>query len=96
MESDFEKLKGVSEVVSGFTSGEITNPTYPGNHKGHYEAVEITYDPDVVDYEGILKHYWVNIDPFDAKGRFCNKGSSYLSAVFVSTKKEQLLAEQPK
>jgi len=96
MESDFEKLKGVSAVVSGFTGGEIVNPTYLGNHKGHYEAVEITYDAEVVDFEGILKHFWVNIDPFDAKGQFCDKGSSYLSAVFVSTEKERLLAEQSK
>jgi peptide-methionine (S)-S-oxide reductase len=96
MESDFEKLDGVSAVVSGFTGGKIPNPTYLGSHEGHYEAVEITYDPDVVDYQDILKHYWVNIDPFDAKGQFCDKGSSYLSAVFVSTEKERLLAEQSK
>lgn len=96
MESDFEKLDGVSEVVSGFTGGEISNPTYRGNHEGHYEAVEITYDPDVVDYQGILDHYWVNIDPFDAKGQFCDKGSSYLSAVFVANEAERLLAEKAK
>ncbi|MFT5811873.1 MAG: peptide-methionine (S)-S-oxide reductase [Rubritalea sp.] len=96
MESDFEKLDGVSEVVSGFTGGEIPNPTYLGNHKGHYEAVEITYDPDVVDYQGILDHYWVNIDPFDARGQFCDKGGSYLSAVFVANEEERLLAEKSK
>lgn len=96
MESDFEKLNGVSEVVSGFTGGEIPNPTYRGNHEGHYEAVEITYDPDVVDYQGILDHYWVNIDPFDAKGQFCDKGSSYLSAVFVANAEQRLLAKQSK
>jgi len=96
MESDFEKLDGVTSVVSGFTGGKIPNPTYLGNHEGHYEAVEITYDAEIVNYEGILKHYWVNIDPFDAKGQFCDKGSSYLSAVFVSTVEERLLAEQSK
>tara|TARA_B110000211_G_C13998365_1_gene517245 strand:- start:317 stop:925 length:609 start_codon:yes stop_codon:yes gene_type:complete len=96
MESDFEKLEGVSDVVSGFTGGEIPNPTYRGNHDGHYEAVEITYDPAVVDYQGILDHYWVNIDPFDASGQFCDKGSSYLSAVFVANKQQKLLAEQSK
>jgi peptide-methionine (S)-S-oxide reductase len=96
MESDFEKLEGVSEVVSGFTGGEIPNPTYRGNHEGHYEAVEITYDPDVVNYQGILDHYWVNVDPFDAKGQFCDKGSSYLSAVFVANAEERRLAEQSK
>ena len=96
MESDFEKLEGVSNVVSGFTGGEIPNPTYRGNHDGHYEAVEITYDPAVVDYQGILDHYWINIDPFDASGQFCDKGSSYLSAVFVANKQQKLLAEQSK
>jgi peptide-methionine (S)-S-oxide reductase len=96
MESDFEKLDGVSGVVSGFTGGEIPNPTYRGNHEGHYEAVEITYDPAVVDYQGILDHYWVNIDPFDAEGQFCDKGSSYLSAVFVANEEERSLAQKSK
>ncbi|MEH6443659.1 MAG: peptide-methionine (S)-S-oxide reductase MsrA [Oceanospirillaceae bacterium] len=96
MESDFEKLKGVSEVVSGFTGGEIANPTYRGNHQGHYEAVEITYDPAVVSYQDILDHYWVNVDPFDARGQFCDKGSSYLSAVFVANAQEKALAEKSK
>jgi peptide-methionine (S)-S-oxide reductase len=94
MESDYESLKGVSEVVSGFTGGTLKNPTYNGNHTGHYEAVEITYDPRVVDYQGILDHYWVNIDPFDDRGQFCDKGHSYLSAVFVATDEERKLAEK--
>ncbi|WP_235591421.1 peptide-methionine (S)-S-oxide reductase, partial [Pseudoalteromonas sp. H71] len=64
MESDFEKLEGVTDVISGFTGGKIKNPTYNGNHKGHYEAVEITYKPSIVSYQEILNHYWVNIDPF--------------------------------
>jgi peptide-methionine (S)-S-oxide reductase len=96
MESDYESLPGVSDVVSGFTGGTMNNPTYKGNHSGHYEAVEITYDPKVVDYKGILDHFWVNIDPFDDKGQFCDKGHSYLSAVFVASDEERLLAEQSK
>ena len=94
MESDFEALHGVSEVVSGFTGGELINPTYNGDHTGHYEAVEITYDPEIVSYQGILDHYWVNIDPFDSRGQFCDKGHSYLSAVFVATAEERALAEK--
>jgi len=94
MESDFEKLEGVTDVISGFTGGTLKNPTYNGNHKGHYEAVEITYDPEKVSYKELLEHYWVNIDPFDAKGQFCDKGSSYLSAIFVANKTEKKLAEQ--
>ena len=96
MEADFDALKGVSNVVSGFTGCSLKNPTYNGNHSGHYEAVEITYDPAVVDYQGILDHYWVNIDPFDARGQFCDKGHSYLSAVFVATDEERKLAEKSK
>ena len=96
MESDFEKLKGVTEVVSGFTGGTLENPTYSGNHTGHYEAVEITYDPNIVTYQGLLDHFWVNIDPFDARGQFCDKGFSYLSAVFVADEKERELAELSK
>ena len=93
MESDFEKLKGVSDVVSGFTGGTIKNPTYNGNHKGHYEAVEITYDPKVVTYKQLLDYYWLNIDPFDARGQFCDKGHSYLSAIFVANEEERKIAE---
>jgi len=96
MEADYESLPGVSDVVSGFTGGTLKNPTYNGNHAGHYEAVEITYDPKVVDYQGILDHYWVNVDPFDDRGQFCDKGHSYLSAVFVANDEERKLAQQSK
>jgi peptide-methionine (S)-S-oxide reductase len=93
MESDFEKVEGVADVVSGFTGGTLINPSYEGDHTGHYEAVEITYDPDKISYEKLLEHYWVNIDPFDAKGQFCDKGHSYLSAIFVANESERALAE---
>ncbi len=93
MESDFEKLEGVSDVVSGFTGGELENPTYNGNHDGHYEAVKITYDAEKLSYEDILNHYWKNIDPFDARGQFCDKGFSYLSAIFVANEEEKAAAD---
>lgn len=96
MESDFEKLVGVTDVISGFTGGTLKNPTYSGNHEGHYEAVEITYDPAKVSYKALLAHYWVNIDPFDARGQFCDKGFSYLSAIFVANEAERKFAEQSK
>ena len=96
MESDFEKLKGVTDVVSGFSGGTLKNPTYRGNHKGHYEVVEITYDPKIVSYKEILDYYWVNVDPFDARGQFCDKGSEYLSAIFVANESEKKIAEESK
>jgi len=93
MESDFDKLEGVSDVVSGFSGGASTNPTYNGDHKGHYEVVRVTYDPDVVSYTKILEHFWVNIDPLDARGQFCDKGHSYLSAIFVANNAERKIAQ---
>jgi peptide-methionine (S)-S-oxide reductase len=96
MEKDFESLEGVNDVISGFTGGSAVNPTYGGDHAGHYEAVEITYDPEIVSYQKILDHFWVNIDPFDAEGQFCDKGTSYLSAIFVSNQQERSIAEYSK
>ena len=96
MEADYEKLEGVTDVISGFTGGTLKNPTYYGNHKGHYEAVEITYDPDKISYKELLDYFWVNIDPFDDKGQFCDKGPSYLTAIFVANETEKKIAEQSK
>ena len=96
MEADYEKLEGVTDVISGFTGGTLKNPTYNGNHKGHYEAVEITYDPDKISYKELLDYFWVNIDPFDDKGQFCDKGPSYLTAIFVANETEKKIAEQSK
>lgn len=96
MESDFEKLPGVTSVVSGFTGGSLKNPTYNGNHSGHYEAVLINYNADQITYPQLLDHYWVNIDPFDDKGQFCDKGPSYLSAIFVDSQQQRLVAQASK
>ena len=94
MEADFDKLEGVTDVVSGFTGGTAPNPSYNGNHTGHYEAVEVTYDPSKVTYKQLLDYYWLHIDPFDDKGQFCDKGPSYLSAIFVANKYEKDLANK--
>lgn len=96
MESDFEKLEGVTDVVSGFTGGTLKNPTYNGNHSGHYEAVVVTYDPAKVSYQQLLDHYWVNIDPFDDGGQFCDRGHSYLAAIFVADEVQRKSAEASK
>jgi len=96
MEADFEKLDGVSEVISGFAGGRVENPTYHGDHSGHYETVEVNYDPAVVSYQDLLDYYWVHIDPFDDRGQFCDKGHSYLTAIFVADDEERALAEASK
>ncbi len=93
MEKDFESLAGVTDVISGFTGGKTENPTYNGDHRGHYEAVEVTYNPEQVTYEQLLQHFWVNVDPFDDKGQFCDKGHEYLSAIFVADDDQRSLAE---
>jgi len=94
MESDYQDQKGVSDVVSGFTGGTLQNPIYSGNHQGHFEAVEVTYDPSVISYQQLLDLFWVNIDPFDNAGQFCDKGFSYRSAIFPANARERELAEQ--
>ncbi len=92
VEALYQEQAGVSDVVSGFTGGTLKNPTYNGNHRGHYEAVRVTYDPSIITYQDLLDLYWVNIDPFDNKGQFCDKGPSYRAAIFVQNEKERALA----
>jgi peptide-methionine (S)-S-oxide reductase len=94
MESDFEGREGIVNVVSGFTGGTMKNPTYSGKHDGHFEAIEVTYDPALVSYQQLLDLFWVNIDPFDNKGQFCDKGFSYRSAIFPANAAEKALAEK--
>ena len=84
IEAVYQDINGVSEAISGFIGGTLKNPSYSGNHSGHYEAVEVTYDPSVISYQALLDLYWVNIDPFDNEGQFCDKGPSYRSAIFVN------------
>ncbi|MEP1593394.1 MAG: peptide-methionine (S)-S-oxide reductase MsrA, partial [Halieaceae bacterium] len=79
----YQDLDGVTDVVSGFTGGTLENPTYKGRHDGHYEAIQVTYDSTVIDYQQLLEKYWLNVDPFDPRGQFCDKGESYKAAVFV-------------
>ena len=92
MEEFFEKIKGVEEVISGYSGGDTENPTYKevtyGN-TGHFEAVKIVYDQDIISYKEILNFYWKNIDPFDAAGQFCDKGTSYRSVIFYNTQNEK-------
>ena len=87
VEADFEKVKGVTEAVSGFTGGAKANPTYKqvtGGTTGHYEAVQITFDPGQVDVDTLLNLFFRSIDPTDAGGQFCDRGATYRTAVFAT------------
>ena len=99
VESDFESLKGVSEVVSGFQGGKTKNPTYKQVTKGgtgHYEAVEIRYNDAVISYDQLLYNFFRSVDPTDAGGQFCDRGESYRTAIFVSNAGEKAAAQKAK
>lgn len=99
VEADFEKVEGVKEVVSGFTGGEIENPTYKQVTKGgsgHLEAVKITFDPSVIERETLIHMFLRSIDPTDAGGQFCDRGNIYTTAIFGSNEDELALAERLK
>ena len=92
MEDFFENVKGVEEVVSGYSGGELENPTYKevtyGN-TGHFEVAKIIYDENIINYKKLLNLYWQNIDPFDSAGQFCDKGLSYRSVAFYNNQNEK-------
>jgi len=99
IESDFEKVEGVTSVVSGYTGGSLENPSYKQVSKGgsgHYEVIQITYDPQRISYDELLGVFWKNIDPFDAEGQFCDRGDSYRAAIFIDSEAQRLLAETSK
>ena len=92
MEEAFEKIDGVLEVTSGYSGGTTKNPTYKEviyGKTGHFEAIEVKYDNTKIKYENLLDAFWVNIDPFDADGQFCDKGYSYRSVAFYSLDSEK-------
>ena len=96
MEPPFEKIEGVSEVISGFTGGQIPDPTYEqviAGGTGHVEAVEIHFDPRLVSYEQLLHVFWRQINPTDAGGQFVDRGAHYRSALFYLNDAQRLAAE---
>lgn len=99
MHGEFAAIDGVSKVVSGYTGGHTENPTYEqvsqGN-TGHFEAIEVTFDPAKVSYEKLLGIFWENIDPLDEYGQFCDKGSQYLAGIFTHNDEQKKLAEASK
>jgi peptide methionine sulfoxide reductase msrA/msrB len=98
-EADFEKVDGVIEAVSGYTGGEMADPTYrqvSSGGTGHVEAVKVIYDPDRITYDELLRVFWRHIDPTDDGGQFVDRGSQYRSAVFYADETQQRLAEASK
>ncbi len=99
MESDFEKIEGVLDVVSGYTGGHLRNPTYPqvsAGGSGHAEAVRITFDPAVIDYPGLLERFWRRIDPTQSNRQFCDVGSQYRPGIFYHDEQQRVWAEASK
>ncbi len=97
MEETFEKVEGVLEVISGYSGGTTVNPTYKevtyGN-TGHFEVVEIKYNTQIISYAKLLDLFWLNIDPFDKIGQFCDKGYSYRSVIFYVLDSEKKLIQE--
>ena len=97
VESDFEKLPGVVEAISGYTGGRGDNPTYENYaQKGHVEAVQVVYDPAKVSYQALLDYFWRHVDPTDPGGQFVDRGPQYRSAIFYHDAEQQRLAEASK
>lgn len=95
-EADFEKVPGVVSVTSGYTGGDVADPSYEQvstGRTGHTEAVEVLYDPDQVSYEALLEVFWRNIDPTTPDRQFCDSGSQYRAEIFYLNPRQQALAE---
>jgi len=99
MVEPFDERPGVIQIVSGYTGGHVENPTYEqvcSNTTGHVEAVQITFNPQVMPYEKLVETFWQQIDPTDPGGQFHDRGESYKTAIFYHNEKQRQIAEQSK
>lgn len=99
MEKPFDQIAGVVSTTSGYTGGNLANPTYQqvgSGTTGHVEAVKVVYDPARVTYSQLLNTYWHQVDPFDGNGQFCDQGDTYVPVIFVANSAEQAAAEASK
>jgi peptide-methionine (S)-S-oxide reductase len=98
-EDAYEGLAGVESVISGYTGGRVQDPTYEqvsGHGTGHWEAIQIVYDPQATSYEALLDVFWRNVDPTDGGGQFCDRGDQYRTGIFVHDEEQRRLAEASK
>ncbi|MDD5267193.1 MAG: peptide-methionine (R)-S-oxide reductase MsrB [Methylococcales bacterium] len=96
-ESDFEKLPGVKEVISGFSGGHVANPSYEAvsmGSTGHVESVQVYYDPKLISYEALLDAFWRMINPTDNEGQFVDRGNQYRPLIFYHTDEQKEQAER--
>ena len=99
MQPPYDEVEGVLGTEVGFTGGHVENPSYDqvvSGGTGHFEVVRVEYDPETVRYEELLEIFWVNIDPLDDGGQFCDRGAHYRAAIFVANETERALAEASK
>lgn len=99
VESDFDHVPGVLKTISGYTGGKLKNPTYravTAGGSGHYEAVEITYDPSKTTYAKLVEIFWRSVDPTDSGGQFCDRGMSYATDIFPTSPAQKKIAEVSK
>lgn len=99
MVKPFDEQPGIEKVVSGYTGGTKENPTYQevcSETTGHYEAVQITFDPNIFPYDRLLQMYWQQIDPTDEGGQFYDRGQSYQTAIFYHNEEQRILAKKSK
>jgi peptide-methionine (S)-S-oxide reductase len=99
MVKPFDEQPGIISVISGYTGGTVENPTYEQvctEATGHYEAVQITFNPEIFPYEKLLELFWQQIDPTDPGGQFHDRGQSYQTAIFYHNETQKTLAEESK
>ncbi|GJL67932.1 MAG: peptide methionine sulfoxide reductase MsrA [Nitrospirales bacterium] len=99
MEEVYEKVDGVTSVVSGYTGGQLFNPTYEqvsAGGTGHTESVEVTYDPTKVTYQHLLEVFWHNVDPTTPNAQFCDHGNQYRTAIFYHDQRQKMLIDESK
>ena len=95
LEHDLEKLDGVVSAESGYSGGDIVDPSYQ-SHNGHQEVVKVVFNSDVISYKELLDKFWVNIDPYDDEGQFCDRGNSYKPVIFTLNENQENEAKESK